>query len=222
MWQAEFQFNGNSAPAGSLAKKYEVTITAYPISFSEEQGELLVFFACNVFGKKENIELFFKEANKHKKVNFLERNDDFFIIQLKEPLQAKSVYNQNILHTKPIFIQSNALEIWSVASTNKESLTKFYEYYKTNRGAKLLYIKETKTTSISISQINPILTEKQKEAMKLAIFEGYYEVPRKIDVKTLAKKANLSFATYQVHLRKAEKKLIPTTFSNYINNDKYR
>ncbi|MFT4311502.1 MAG: helix-turn-helix domain-containing protein [Candidatus Woesearchaeota archaeon] len=222
MWQAEFQFNGNSAPAGSLAKKYGVTITAYPISFSEQKNNLLAFFACNIFGMKENQESFFKHIKKHKNVSFFERDEDFFIIQLKEPLKTKSVYNQNILHTKPIFISKTALETWSVASTNKESLTKFYEYYKENRNAKLLFIKKTNKTSISISQINPRLTKKQKDSVDLAIKEGYYEVPRKINITNLAKKAKLSFATYQVHLRKAEKKLIPTTFFKYINNDNYR
>src|SRR3989344_1593129 len=41
----------------------------------------------------------------------------------------------------------------------------------------------------------------------------YYEVPRKISVEELAKMAELSFSTFQVHLRKAEKNLIPFYFS---------
>jgi predicted DNA binding protein len=46
----------------------------------------------------------------------------------------------------------------------------------------------------------------------LAIKNGYYSSPRKINVKELAKISKLSFSTFQVHLRKAEEKLIPYFF----------
>ena len=46
------------------------------------------------------------------------------------------------------------------------------------------------------------LTDKQKEAMGLAIKHGYYEYPRKIDVQDLARESKLSFSTFHAHLRK--------------------
>jgi predicted DNA binding protein len=49
-------------------------------------------------------------------------------------------------------------------------------------------------------------------AMELAIKNGYYHSPRNISVEQLAKLAKLSFSTFQVHLRKAEEKLIPYMF----------
>jgi len=77
----------------------------------------------------------------------------------------------------------------------------------------MLFIKNKKVNNISIAQIHPELTSKQKQAINLAIEEGYYSIPRKIDVKDLAKKSNLAFSTYQTHLRKAESKLIPYSFA---------
>lgn len=58
-------------------------------------------------------------------------------------------------------------------------------------------------------RIMPDLTKNQKQALDLAIGEGYYEVPRKTDLRTLAGILQISLSTYQKHLRKAEQKLIP-------------
>ena len=55
----------------------------------------------------------------------------------------------------------------------------------------------------------PNLTQLQKQAIELAIQQGYYRTPRKIDLRKLARIMNLSLSTYQQHLRAAEEKLIP-------------
>ena len=52
----------------------------------------------------------------------------------------------------------------------------------------------------------------QKRAVELAIEKGYYEIPRKIELKELADLMGISYSTYQVHLRKAERNLIPHFF----------
>ena len=76
----------------------------------------------------------------------------------------------------------------------------------------LLSIQNKKIKSISAIKVAPELTEKQKQAIELAIKRGYYTSPRKISLQELAKISKLSFSTFQVHLRKAEEKLIPFYF----------
>lgn len=213
MWFAEFEFDGSQAPAGSIAKKYEITISTYPVSLTEEKNRLLIYFACNIFGSKENKIKFIKEIKKSKRVHFLEENNDFLIILFEEPKKTKPVYQHNIIHTKPILISSEGKEIWSVASKNKENLIEFNKILRKTRNVKMLFVKNKKISNVSIAQIHPELTDKQKAAIKLAIEEGYYKIPRQIDVKDLAKKSKLAFSTYQNHLRKAESKLIPYSFS---------
>jgi predicted DNA binding protein len=54
------------------------------------------------------------------------------------------------------------------------------------------------------------MPEKQKQAMNLAIKNGYYNYPRKTNLDNLAKIAKVSKQTFQENLRKAENKLIPS------------
>ena len=213
MWVSEFQFDGSNAPIGSIAKKFNISISTYPVSLTEEKNRLLIYFACNIYGSEESKKLMFDYAKKNSRIHFIEQNDDFLIILFEEPKSTKPLYQYNIIHTKPIFISSEGKEIWSVASKNKENLMNFYKVLKKLRNAKMLFIKNKKVNNISIAQIHPELTSKQKQAINLAIEEGYYSIPRKIDVKDLAKKSNLAFSTYQTHLRKAESKLIPFSFT---------
>jgi hypothetical protein len=51
------------------------------------------------------------------------------------------------------------------------------------------------------------LTDKQMEAFLAAYRNGYYKVPRKVDVKTIAAKRRVPRTTFQEHLSKAESKL---------------
>jgi predicted DNA binding protein len=52
------------------------------------------------------------------------------------------------------------------------------------------------------------LTEKQMEALLTAYGYGYYSLPRKADVQTIASKRRMSRTTFQEHLKKGENKLV--------------
>ena len=58
------------------------------------------------------------------------------------------------------------------------------------------------------------LTEKQRRVLITAHNLGYYNVPRKIGLVQLAERLNLSLSTLDVHLRKAEQRLL-----NHIMNE---
>jgi predicted DNA binding protein len=59
------------------------------------------------------------------------------------------------------------------------------------------------------------LTEKQMDALLTAFNNGYYGVPRRTDVKTIANRKNVPRTTFTEHLRKAETKII-TSLVPYI------
>ena len=67
-------------------------------------------------------------------------------------------------------------------------------------------VKRIKIVDFFIPQLHPKLSPKQKEAVELAVKNGYYEFPRKIDLEGLAKLSKVKRQTYQENLRRAEKK----------------
>ncbi len=52
------------------------------------------------------------------------------------------------------------------------------------------------------------LTQKQIDALLIAYDQGYYRLPRKADVQTIARKKRVPRTTFQEHLKKAENKLV--------------
>lgn len=52
------------------------------------------------------------------------------------------------------------------------------------------------------------LTRDQEAALQLALDLGYFDVPRKVTVKSLARRLNMTASTLQVILRRAERKVL--------------
>lgn len=71
------------------------------------------------------------------------------------------------------------------------------------------------TTESSITLELDILTDKQREALTLALEEGYYERPRKSDLGDLADGLAISKSAVSQRLRTAETKLIKSAFQRY-------
>ncbi len=146
---------------------------------------------------------------KSKRVLNLEAKGDFLSALIKEPIIFEKFYNPLILHIKPVMISREGYEIYNIASWNKKELMKFINLLEKLRKGKLLLIKKEKISSISIVGIHPDLTKKQKKALELAVKNGYYDYPKKIGLEELAKLNGISYSTYQAHLKKAEKKIVP-------------
>lgn len=53
-----------------------------------------------------------------------------------------------------------------------------------------------------------VLTDKQRQALELALRNGYYERPRDVDLGTLAEQLDISKSAVSQRLRSAERKLI--------------
>ncbi|MEK6847013.1 MAG: helix-turn-helix domain-containing protein [Nanoarchaeota archaeon] len=70
-------------------------------------------------------------------------------------------------------------------------------------------MKNTHLRDIYYTKLLPDLSPKQKEALTLALEEGYYSWPKRTDLHQLARKMNTSVSTFREHLRKAEVKLMP-------------
>ena len=212
MWVAKIKVSSEKTLIGSKTEKYRVNIFGFPLSYYYNKEWVIVQIAGTIFGEEENKKKFMADLKKEKRVINFELNKDFFIGIIKEPLYTKCVYNKEIFHIAPTFISDKDYEIINIGCFKKELLNKVIGLLEKKYKGELLLIQQKKIKSISVMKVHPELTDKQKEATQLAIKHGYYKSPRKIDVKSLAKIAGLSFSTFQVHLRKAEEKLIPYFF----------
>ena len=64
-----------------------------------------------------------------------------------------------------------------------------------------------------------MLTEKQKQALELAIKHEYYSWPKGITLEQLAEKIGVSRSVFQEHLRKAEEKIMPGMIDKLAKNN---
>ncbi len=163
-----------------------------------------------ISGDPDNIEEFVKDLKKEKDVIKLERKKDMFLLLEKAKSKAVAFYTPKIIFIKPVLIDTKGYETWEIGSWKKEEISKFIDKIEKKMNYfELIKFQNIALDTIFFPKLMPKLTKKQKRAIELAIQEGYYQSPRKTDLRELAKTMELSLATYQQHLRAAEEKLIP-------------
>jgi predicted DNA binding protein len=77
----------------------------------------------------------------------------------------------------------------------------------------LVKIRRLKSTATTASQST--LTQKQLEALRLAIQSGYYEMPRVVQLQVLAKELGIKRVAMQERIRRAEKAIITEFAEEY-------
>ena len=58
MWVAKVKIDGSNALIGQRAKKYNVTLTGYPLASHESENKLYRYFVAFIFGEPQNIKEF--------------------------------------------------------------------------------------------------------------------------------------------------------------------
>jgi len=92
----------------------------------------------------------------------------------------------------------------------RENLKRFFDFV-TGLGItfELIHMKEY---HIKGPALLAELTDKQYQCTKLAIEKGYFDIPRKSDLRALAKQMNVSHGTLAFHLRKAQRSMLHALF----------
>ncbi len=222
MWIVKFRVFDEDNIYSTKTRKYKVNMYYYPINYYTEKN-IYYFTAVGILegsekDKKEFFNALRKETKAQKNKRFvvkLEINKDFFIcitaqtksIELKRFVHT--YYNPKFVHIKPAIIYSNGWEEAEIASPDRKEIEILINIGEKMYSLKLLKLRQEKIENIGILAALPKLTNKQKQALELAIKHEYYEYPRKIKLEELAKIMKLSLSTYQAHLRKAEGKLLP-------------
>lgn len=215
MWVAKIKTDASKSFFGQRAIKHKITAAAYPLRSWKKGKHLFALVQGYLVGPERNKRTFLEELRKMGRLPYLEAKDNFLIAVIEDEPRAEPLYDPAIIWLKPAAISHTGYELWELASWKKEPLQRVIELAQKHLDGKLLKLTEEKVGNIGIVSILPELTGKQRRALELAVEHGYYEYPRKIEVQQLAKLMKTSYATYQAHLRKAERALVPFLFARF-------
>lgn len=215
MWLAKFKIWHKNCVLRPRCMKYKVTDFVYLIN-SWQDGKKFYYTELHILqGKEENKKKFAKDLRKEKTIKKIEQNGNYIFTLNEEPLEKQyysPVFDPKIIQVKPVAQRTDGYEDWELACWDRETLIKITKVpvFK----VEILKIQKTKIADIFLPQIYPKLSAKQKEALELAVNEGYYKFPRKIHLEKLAEISKVKRQTFQENLRKAEQKIIPFMTEN--------
>jgi len=220
MWCLKIRAKEKNAIYSGRAQKFCVDLFFYSQNYYIDKG-LIHFVGSGVLqGAEKNKSNFLKDLQADKRVKFLESSKDFFSCVYAEETSAtraravKVAYDPRIIFLKPVHFESSGWEEWDIASPDRKVLESFVNNLSllSKKGTlkyNTFYFKQYDISNIMIYAVMPELTDKQKQAISLAIQHGYYNYPRKVMLEQLAKMMKISLSTYRFHLIKAEAKLMP-------------
>lgn len=221
MWIAKFKVFDEKNKLNIILRKNKVKLYYYPVNHYTK-GNRYYFIAIGILnGLDKNKQNYLRDLRKLKtaktgrRLELLEVEGDFIVvitshtINQETKLFVSTAYNPSLIHYQPIIWHEDGWEEWTIASAERKDIEKLIKIGEKVYDLKLLQFVQKKIKNFGFMTILPELTDKQKKAIELAMEHGYYEYPRKIELKRLAKMSKKSLSTYQAHLRKAERKLLP-------------
>jgi len=214
MWIAKINLK-HDCIIGNRCEKYNVEMQSLDLHEKPEKGEINTYSIHQLRGKEENIREFFEDLKNDRNVKYVELNErTLYLVESKKKKPVSEYMKKGIFNIKPTIIDSRGYEHWEICSHQKKELIEFMKKIKPLMDEfELLSIKNTSLKDIYFPKLMPKLTLLQKNALELAISRGYYECPKKINLRELARLSKISLATYQKHLQKAESKIIPDSIS---------
>ncbi len=220
MWVAKIVVPYNEGMLlASRAKKHKINLRGYHLSSFKKGNKFFLLAAAQITGSEENKKAFLIDMKKDKrsaKIDMMTADFGFWLMEQHKTIEI--LYDPLILQVTPFIVSDNGDNIWEIASWHKEKLMAVAKLIQSRLyGGKLISMKRSKITSITALSVSPTLTDKQRRSLELAIENGYYGYPRKIEAQELAKLMKISTSTYNFHLRNAEKKILPYLFQRAIS-----
>ena len=210
MWIAKFKNWHKDCMIRPRCVKYNVADLVYLINYWTNKKKFYYTELHILQGKEEDIKNFIRDFEREKSIIKIEQKGNQLITlnykSIKEKYYSK-LFDQRIIYLKPVIQRTDGYEDWELACWEKEPLMNITQIPTFDM--KILFIKQVKYTDLFVPRILPKLSPKQKQAIELAVKNGYYEYPRRIDLEGLAKISKVKRQTLQENLRRAEKKIVP-------------
>lgn len=206
MWTVLFRVDHKNCFYSKPLSKYGLESYVYFIHKYYKKNEfrsigLAIFKEVN-----DNVKNFVEEINSDSRVIKVHNEGNMYYVLAKGNDDVALGIDKDFLMLKPAFFK-DGFEYWNFSSLSKKKIQEFCKKIGTISDINIISLKES-TPKVVIYNAKPDIKIDQKEAFKLARLEGYYDFPRKISLKDLAKKYNIARTTFSSHLRKAEKKIL--------------
>jgi predicted DNA binding protein len=160
---------------------------------------------------------YIKKHNDTKKLTVLEKAGNQAIILLNAYMPSSSyekVLESGTMPTAPVFAKAG-FETYQVVSPDPKGIRKLAHELEAIGDVKIMRVGDFRG-----SVGGPTLTDKQKDALAVALMNGYYSWPRGVGLAQLATAAKISRRSMQERLRRAEAKLFPQLVKGYLDKRK--
>jgi len=213
MWSLRFTVKNLDSIYTLLATKHGITDQFYPVNAYRKDGFVHILGIHHISGEIKAKKAFSAALKGHRQTEQFEQNNDRIVVLMREEEKFYDLlYNPQIYHPAPAIIR-DGFEQWHVSAWDRrvleELIAEIGKWKKKFPHFKIDSITKTNLSDIYFPRVIPELPQQQKRAFQIAVENGYYVIPRKINLEQAAKIMNVSISTYQEHLRKAEAKLIP-------------
>lgn len=215
MWVIKFRNWHKDCLIRPLCVRYNVTDLVYLLKAWTEKKKFFYLELHILQGTQKAINKFVRALKNEKETKKLEGSGNYIFTLNEKPASKNSyfpLFDPKIIQVKPVVQRSDGYEDWELASFDREVLMKALKI--PDLQVEKESIEEKTIKDIFVPKINPELSEKQREAIELAVKNGYYNFPRRIHLEKLAEISKVKRQSYQENLRKAERKLIPFLTEN--------
>ena len=160
---------------------------------------------------------YIKRHNDTKRLTVLEKSGNQALILLNAYMPSSSyetVLESGTMPTAPVMAKGG-FETYHVISPDPKGIS--------NLARELSCIGDVKIERVgdfTREADGPSLTDKQKDALAVALLNGYYSWPRGVGLAQLAAAAKISRRSMQERLRRAEAKLFPNAVKSYLEKKK--
>ena len=221
MWTAKLKLYHKDCPIVNRCVKFGVSVLSYPRSHYARTGKKYATTVCKFVGyQPEKKKAFLDDLRRDRSISRLDVSGDVFVYEYdlgKEGEHVMLYFDPEMVFVKPTVNSPDGHEYWEVACWGKDKITKFIDELKTHMDtSEVLGIGQVTNVEVYFPSVMPKLSPAQENALMLAYQWNYYEYPRQIDLRELAKRAGVSLATFQENLRRAENKMMPMLIERII------
>ena len=160
---------------------------------------------------------YIKRHNDTKRLTVLEKSGNQALILLNAYMPSSSyekVLGSGVVPSAPV-VAKEGYETYNIVAPDPKSIRKLAHELDAIGDVKIMRVGDYRS-----EVTGPSLTDKQKDALAVALMNGYYSWPRNVGLEDLARSAKISRRSMQERLRRAEAKLFPNLVKSYLDKKK--